>query len=201
VGGPLALHLLGRDVVERAHELPGLGQALLADSLGEAEVGEEGVVTPADEDVLRLDVAVDQAGLVRRIERLGDRCEDPDRPAGIQLPRHDHVLQVRPSDQPHGDEHALVAVAGLVDGDDVRVVDVRLELPLAPKALAEQDVVAQVRREHLERHRPVERDLLRLVYDAHPALAEDPGDPVPGESRALLEDPAVHFERIRASRS
>ena len=113
--------------------------------------------------------------------------EDPQRAARVELARDDHVLEVRPADQPHRDEEALLALARLVDGDDVRVVDPGLDLPLAPEALPEQDVVAQVRREHLERDGPVERELRRLVDDPHPALTEDPGDPVPGECGALLE--------------
>ena len=192
VGRPLALDLLGRDVVERADELPGLRQALLAGALVSPKSARKAWSRPATRMFCGLmsrwirpaSCAVSSASAIG--------AEDPDRPAGVELARDDHVLQVRPADQPHGDEDALVAVARLVDGDDVRVVDVRLELALAPEPLAEQDVVAQVRREDLERHRPVERDLLGLVDDAHPALAEDPGDPVSAERGALLEDPAGH---------
>ena len=43
------------------------------------------MVARADEDVLRLDVAVDQPGLVRGVERVGDRVQDPQRPRALEL--------------------------------------------------------------------------------------------------------------------
>ena len=68
--------LLRRDVVEGADEAPGLGQAGLGgDVAGDAEVGDVGVVAAlaaAEQDVGRLDVAVDQAGGVDRVEAVAD---------------------------------------------------------------------------------------------------------------------------------
>ena len=66
----LRVDLLWRDVVERPDELSGLGQPGLVQSLGEAEVRQVGVVARADEDVVRLDVAVDEIGLVGEVERF-----------------------------------------------------------------------------------------------------------------------------------
>ena len=76
-----------------------------------------------------------------------------------------------------------VSLAGLVDGDDVGVVDRGLELALAAKARAEDRVLAEVRLEDLQRDGPVERQLRGLVDDAHPAPPEDRLDPV---SRDLI---------------
>ena len=59
------------------------------------------------------------------------------RPASSS-PAQDHVLQGRPADQPHREEEAVLGLAGLVDGDDVRVVDRGLEQALAAEALAER---------------------------------------------------------------
>jgi hypothetical protein len=56
-----------------------------ADGLGEAEVGDldpAAVGLVADQHVLRLDVAVDQAGAVRGGERGDDRLEQRQRPGG-----------------------------------------------------------------------------------------------------------------------
>src|SRR5207253_7930439 len=70
----LAGDLLRRDVVEGADEAAGLGQARLGgDVAGDAEVGDVGVLgtlLAAEQDVGRLDVAVDQSGGVDRVEAL-----------------------------------------------------------------------------------------------------------------------------------
>ena len=58
--GPTADDLRG-EVGERAEQLAGHGDAGVVAELGQAEVGEVGVVAVADEDVARLDVAVHEA--------------------------------------------------------------------------------------------------------------------------------------------
>ena len=75
--------LLGSDVIERADEAAGLGQAGLGgDVAGDAEVGDVGVLgalAAAEQDVGRLDVAVDQAGGVDRVEAVADLGDQLDR--------------------------------------------------------------------------------------------------------------------------
>src|SRR6185312_599981 len=96
--GLAALDLLGRDVVERADELPGRGQVTGQRLLADAEVGQVHVVVlvtelialsagvPAagrvEQYVGRLDVAVNEVVRVRRVERgryLADDVPDPGR--------------------------------------------------------------------------------------------------------------------------
>ena len=67
----------------------------LARGLGQAEVRQVGVVVGPDEDVLRLDVAVDEPDVVRGVERVGDLGEDAQGAARVELPREDQVLQRR----------------------------------------------------------------------------------------------------------
>ena len=80
-----ALDLLGRDVVEGAHERAGLRQAgLAAPMLGQAEVGQIGVIglldaaTGRDQDVRRLHVPVDEPGLSGGVERARPLAEQSD---------------------------------------------------------------------------------------------------------------------------
>ena len=61
--------LLRRHVLGGADHRGAAGGAALAERLGEAEVGEEGAVA-FDQDVVRLDVAVDDAGGVGGVERF-----------------------------------------------------------------------------------------------------------------------------------
>ena len=96
----------------------------------------------------------------------------------------DPPLQVAALDQPHRDDQLAVLLAGVVDGDDARVVEPGGEPRLAQEPLAEALVVGEVAGDHLERHRPVEGEVGRPVDDAHPAARDQRVDPVPAESRA-----------------
>ena len=145
----------------------------------------------ADEDVLRLDVAVRHAGGMRAVERLGDRHEQPHGVLAAELARDDEVLERAAADEPHREEQPLVRLAGLVDGDDVRMVDRGLELSLAAKAGAEDGVLAEVRVEDLQRDRALERQLRRLVDDAHPAAPEHRLDAVAGNVVSGLHRDAI----------
>ena len=64
--------LLGRDVVRRAEHAAVGGQALLVQRARDPEVGDLRRALLVDEDVLRLDVAVDDLALVGGAERAGD---------------------------------------------------------------------------------------------------------------------------------
>ena len=61
--------------------------------------------------------------------------EDLQRPGDVELAGVDQVLQRLPAHEPHRDEQALLGLARLVDGDDVRMLQARLDLALAPEAL------------------------------------------------------------------
>ena len=67
-------HLLGRHVVERAHDLVRTGQCEVswrqADDLRQAEVGDLHAAFPIQQDVLRLDVAVHHAFVVSVLEGI-----------------------------------------------------------------------------------------------------------------------------------
>ena len=95
-------------------------------------------------------------------------------------------MRVGPGDQPHRDEQPVVALARLVNGDDVLVVEPGLDLPFTLEAGAESGVVAQVRGEQLERDDAVQRELRGLVDGAHAPLSEYAVDAIPGNDRAVL---------------
>src|SRR5438876_8281207 len=90
-------------------------------------------------------------------------------------------LQVGPAHELHRDEQRVLAFARLVDGDDARVLERRLQHRLAAKARAELAVAAEVPCEHLQRDGAVERELRRLVHRPHAAAAELALDAVAGD--------------------
>jgi hypothetical protein len=78
-GDPLGERLLGAQVVRRAGDVAGAREAARLLVLREAEVGEVRGALLVEEDVLRLDVAVDHAVLVDVRQRLGDLERRPER--------------------------------------------------------------------------------------------------------------------------
>ena len=76
--------LFGREVLRGAHDRAGLGHLGVATGTRDAEVGDLELAVGLHQDVLRLDVAVDHALLVRDAERREDLQRDGDRAAGIE---------------------------------------------------------------------------------------------------------------------
>jgi hypothetical protein len=128
-----ALDLLGRDVVDRPDELASLRQrARGGGALGQTEVREVDVVAGGDQRVGRLDVAVYEAGRVRRVERRGHLRHEARGPDRLHLPLAlQQAAQVGALDVAHRQEEHAVLLTRLVHRDDVGVLDRRGELRLA----------------------------------------------------------------------
>ncbi len=132
-----------------------------------------------------LDVAVDDAGRMGGVERRRDLAEQLDRFARRQRAVGGYPsLQVAALDQPHRDDQLAVLLAGVVDGDDVGVVEAGGEAGLAQEALAEGLVVGEVAGDHLQRHRSVERQVGGPVDDAHPAARDQRVDSIAAQRGA-----------------
>ena len=76
-GVAAALEPLGGHVADRAHDVAGAGQVAVAGDLGQAEVGDPDRAVGVEQEVRRLDVAVQDAVLVGVVEGLGDLKPDP----------------------------------------------------------------------------------------------------------------------------
>ena len=171
----LAPDLLRRDVVEGPEQLPGaclglpeLGQQPLA----QAEVGEVSVVVGREQDVRRLDVAMHEPGGVGRVERGGDLGGDVHGPVRWQRAlARDQVLEVDSIDEAHRQEQHLEVLAGLEDGDHVRVIERGGRLRLGLEAPAEGAVARKLGGDELEGHRASQRQVRRLVDHAHAPAA------------------------------
>ena len=145
--------------------------------LGEPEVGELRASVVRDEDVLGLDVAVQNAGAVRRRERVGDPNQ--------QI--HDFLNAATAGIRPGAQRTALdelgdqvvaaVHLADVVHGHDVRVVQPGGGLCLVLKAAARGCVVERIR-QHLDCDATVETHVRRLVHDSHTAGSDKRLDPV-----------------------
>ena len=180
-GAALALRLLGADVEHGPHERPRARQLRLRGLVErEAEVGELGSAALLDQDVRGLDVTVNDAGLVRGADGLGDLLRDRDRLLDGQAPPADPLVERVAADQLHRHVVAVLPVADLVYRDDVLVLEPRGGPGLALEA-ADALVRARPGEEDLERDDPVELGVARLVYHRLRAAAELPDEFVLGE--------------------
>ena len=191
VGQVGVLGLLRGHVFERAEQHARLGEPL-ADVLGQAEVEQLGVVALGDQDVGRLDVAVDEATGVGGRQGRRDLVGELARPAdGQRAAGADQRFQVRPvhelHDQVMQDRLAgprAVGLAGIERGDDVRVPQ-RADGPhLGAEPQQQPRVLVRRERQHLDRRRPAEQHVLGPVDDAHAAGPEPVEDAVVAEHEA-----------------
>ena len=194
-----ALDLLGRDVVDRAEEVPGAGQGSRqrGGPLREPEVGEVDVVgvgvagvlgDRGDQDVAGLDVTVDETEHVRRVERIADLHEEAQDARGRQRALlGEELLQVAAGDVAHGDEQVPIRLAGLVDGHDVGVVQGRREPGLADEPLLELLVLRERGGQQLQGNLAAEARVLGAVDHGHAATADHRLDAVARDLSPCVE--------------
>ena len=160
-------------------------RARVADALGEPEVGEVGVLPAAllvDQDVRRLHVPVDEPLCMRGVERVGDLRGDRDGARGCERAlAPEQRLEVDPVHVAHRDEQAAVCLAGLVDRNDVRVVEARGEPRLPQHPLAEPLVIGEAFAQELQGDGALEPHVERAVHLAHAAAPGKSTDLVAGD--------------------
>ena len=99
----LAGRLFGRHVTGRAHHLSGMRQVTGAvEVLGQAEVGHVRLVPGVEQDVARLEIAVDHSLGMSIGDRNRDLLEQQGRPARFQRPTSQVIFQALAGNQGHG---------------------------------------------------------------------------------------------------
>src|ERR1700733_319568 len=166
--------LLGRHVQWAADAGAGLGCAHRALPLGNAEIHHLDDVVPGDHQVGRLEIAMDDAGAMRsrdpaqRLFEERDTLVRRDRP-----PPPDQLLQALAVDELHHGDGCAVVHEVVEQQRDVRVIEGGLQARFLTEALDEVRVVARLGAHHLDRDRPVEIQVERLVNDAHRAATDE----------------------------
>ena len=95
-----------------------------------------------EQDIRRLDVAMDETLRVRSVERVRHPREDRQRLLCLErLPRAEQCLQVAALDEAHRQKQPTVLLAGLVDREHVAVVERRRESRLAKEPLPEPGIL------------------------------------------------------------
>ena len=180
VGPPvelLAAHLLGREVLRRAHHDVVAGQVGVGrlEALGDPEVGQQDTTVGRDQDVAGLHVAVHEAGLVGVVERRRDARADVAGQLGAEaLLGVEQLPQALAVDELHHHGLAPVLFEHVVHRDDVRVVQAGGGDGLAAEALGDDGVGGEVRLEPFHRHLAVEREVGGQPHLGHATLGELP---------------------------
>ncbi len=194
-----APRLLGRQVLRRADDRAGLGH-LARPGAGDAEVHHLQPPVRCDRDVVRLDVAVDDAVAVREPERredlacVVDRDRDRRRTARDQELLEGAALQVL-----HRDVVGALGLAAVVDRDDVRMRQPGRVLRLAAEALDELLVLRVAVVEHLQRHAAAQLLVLGEVDVRHPAGAQLADHLVAAVENLVDEGVGARHPRLKVS--
>jgi hypothetical protein len=172
--------LLGRGVAGGAeHRALRLGPRRLGDGPRQAEVGDAQPGVGPEEQVRRLDVAVDEALAVGVLERPGGLQPDDERLAGRQPVAGVEDRAEAAAAQVLGDEEGRALVAApVVDGDDVGMAQGGRGLGLGPEAAQEGLVVGEAGMEDLHRHPAAQPDVVGQVDLRRGASAQRREQPV-----------------------
>ncbi len=176
-----ALRLLGAEIAGGPDHGPGSGEFLgVVPCPDDPEVGHFHRAIPSEQDVPRLDIAMDQPRPVCHGERrrsLGSdlgRSSGEERPVGAQ-----HLAQRAPVHQLHHDEIGGAVFAPVVYGDDVGVAQVGRRLRLAPEAADKGVVGAVLGMENLDGHTSTEKTVARREHVGHSTAGDETFDLVP----------------------
>ena len=182
----LAAHLLRRHVVRRPDDGAGLGEAGRAvgaeaagDRPGQAEVEQLHAVR-RQEQVRRLQVAMDEPARVQRVEGVEDLQRDGGGVGRRQRPARHARAERLAGEQLHRHDQPVVGLLDLVELADVGMRDAGRGPGFTPQPLARRVVGLAANR--LQRDSAVEPLVAGRVHDAHAAFADLPFDLVASDT-------------------
>ncbi len=187
-----ALDLLGRHVRRRAErQAQGGGpRGIRRQRAGDAEVGDDDAAVAAEQHVVRLEVAVDDAGAVSGVEPRAKGTRDLDDHRHRKGPLAGDPGRERLAlDELHREELLALALADVEGARDVAVGHAPGELHLLAEPVEHPRLVEHLLAQQLEGDHLVELRVPRAVDGAHPTRADEaddlvtPGECVPAGSR------------------
>ena len=135
------------------------------------------------EDVCRLDVAMDDALAVRRIQCIGNLNRQWQELLGIQRAIGDEVLERLAVEELHDHEGAAVLLAYVVDGADGGVVQCRGGLGFTAEAGERLRVMSNVLGKEFEGDEAMQPSVFCLIHHTHTTAAELANDAVVRDRR------------------
>ena len=145
---------------------------------GESEVEDLGLAATGDENVGRLDVAVDDAFGVGGIERIGDLDGKVNNLLGRERAAANAHIQGHAFEQLHGDKTPTGVFADFIDGTNIGMIQGGGGASLALETLEGLWVMGQFIGQELEGHMAAELEILGFEDHTHPAAAQLADDAV-----------------------
>ena len=142
------------------------------DARGQAEVGDHGTVLVIEQDVGRLQIAVQNTALMRVMYGPRHRRQQAGDGAIILLEARQMLVQTAAFIEGHGEVIPTLMIADLVNFHDFGMVQVRDVLGLGLEAFDLFGRRQGTGRDSFEGHDPHRFQLTRLVDDAHAAAAD-----------------------------
>ena len=166
--------------MHRTDRFVGEGAGLAAGEPRDPEIGDLDRPIRQQHDILRLDVPVDNALVVRVLERP----EDLDGKMDCLFPAEhllllDIFLEGDPVDILHDDRLHPVGKAHVVDPHDIRMVEHRHCLALVLEPAAHILIIHMLFLQNLDGNHPVFEHIVRLIDVCHAADADDLHDLIP----------------------
>ena len=195
----------------------GLGHAVAAPACvvivgarrpGDAEVGQIRVARRVEQDVRRLDVAMDDAGGVRRQQRRADLLDEAAHACDVErAAAHERGLCRAAGEHAEHEVCAAGLAPVVVERHDVGVLEPGDELCLGLEPLHEAAVVGEVGPDHLDRDIAIRAGLRRRQHAAERAFTDDRVHGVAakrsrptGGRRRCLPDGDRSLERLEVGR-
>ncbi len=185
-----AAGLFRRHVGQSAEDHPGdrqvcgCGGCVRSGRFRQSEIQYPGRTLNRDEDVCRLDVAMNNSLLIRGIQRARNLDCQVQEFCRLQGLAGDAMLQGIALEILHHNERLAMVFADFVDGADVRMVEGGSSPSFALEACQSLTIAAPGLGEEFEGDEPVEACIQGLINHTHPAGAQPFDDPVVRNSLA-----------------
>ena len=140
--------------------------------LGEAEIQNLGVAALGHKNICGLDIAMDDAFGVRRVQSISHFDGDLQNALQLHGAAGDGVFESHAIEEFHGDERFAVLDSDVVDGADIRVIQRGRGLRFALETRQSLGIFGNFVREKFQSNEAVEPRVFRFVDNSHATAAE-----------------------------
>ena len=144
------------------------------------------------ENICRLDIAVNDARRVRRIESIGNVDSKRQQLFQFKRPPTNTMLERHTVQELHRDEGLPVLLANVVNGADVGMIQSRGRLGFALKARQSLRILGDIVGKELQRDEAMQPRVFRLIDHAHAAAVE------PFDNTVVRDSLVDHARRINS---